>query len=111
VAPALHSLTIHNRHDAADILELPLKIRSLKELRIEHYILDFKDISGPFANIVSLYPDLEVLSLAGNHRLTSSSYRLIPRLRKLSELDLSYCQVEYVYVKQLDTHIYICEYM
>jgi len=111
VAPALHSLTIRDRKDAAHILELLLNIRGLRKLRIHQYCCLGEDITGLFANIIALYPDLDVLSLTGYHQLTSAGYHLIPRLKELSELKLSCCQVHYVRVKLLDTHIYICEYM
>ena len=52
-----------------------------------------EDSTGLLANIVALYPDLEVLSLEGCDQLTSAGYHLIPRLMKLSELNLSYCEV------------------
>ena len=112
MATALHSLTIRDRNDAAHILEMLLKnIRCLRKLRIHHDSWVSEDITGLFANIVVLYPDLEVLSLAGYHQLTSAGCHLIPRLKKLSELKLSCCQVHYVCVKLLNTHIYIFEYM
>ena len=112
MAPALHSLTIRGRNDAAHILQLLLKnIRGLRKLRIHHDSSPSDDITGLFANIVALYPDLEVLSLARYHQLASANYCLIPRLKKLSELELFYCQVHYVCFKLLETHIYICEYM
>ena len=112
MAPALHSLTIRDRNDAAHILELLLKnIRGLRKLRIHHDSWVSEDITGLFANIVGLYPDLEVLSLAGYHELTSAGYLLIPRLKKLTELKFPPCQVHYVCFKLLGTHIYICEYM
>ena len=44
-------------------------------------------------NIVDLYPDLESLSLEGCRPITPAGYRLIPRLKKLTELNISYCQV------------------
>ena len=104
MAPALHSLTICDRNDAAHILELLLKnIRGLWKLRIHQYCCLGEDITGLFANIVALYPDLEVLSLAGYHQLTSAGYHLIPRLKKLSELKLSCIEVHNVCVKLLDT--------
>jgi len=111
VAPALHSITIRDRIDAAHILELLLNIRGLRKLRVHQGFRLYEDITGLFANIVALYPDLEVLSLAGYHQLKSAGYNLIPRLKKLSELKLPLCQVYYVRFKLLDTHIYICEYM
>ena len=111
MAPALHSLIVHKREDVADIVEFLSHIHgNLRKLILEDCYLG-KDSTDLFANIVALYPDLEVVSLAGNHQLTSAGYHLIPCLKKLSEVNLSYCEVEYVYVKLLDTHIYICEYM
>ena len=58
---------------------------------------------------MALYPNLEVLSLQGCEPLTSAAYCLIPRLKKLSELDLSHCEVDYVCVKLLETHVCIRE--
>ena len=110
MAPALHSLTICDRKDAAHILEWLLNICGLRKLILQDCWLG-EDSTSLLANIVALYPDLEVLSLAGCRQLTSAGYRLIPCLKKLSELSLSAPEVEYVYVKLLDTHIYICEYM
>ena len=86
-------------------------IRGLRKLRIHNDSWLIEDITSLFANIVALYPDLEVLSLARYHHLTSADYHLIPCLKKLSELKLPRSQVHYVYFKMLDTHIYICEYM
>jgi Ran GTPase-activating protein (RanGAP) involved in mRNA processing and transport len=95
----------------ADILQLLNHIHGdLRKLILQDCWLG-KDGTGLLANIVTLYPDLEALSLQGCRRLTSDSYRLIPRLKKLSELNLSYCQVHYVYVKLLETHVCICEHM
>jgi len=111
VAPALSSLTIRDRKDVAHILQLLLDIRGLRKLGIHQYCCLDEDINGLFANIVALYPDLEVLSLAGYHRLTSAGYHLIPRLKKLSELELSRCKVHYVCVKLLETHVSIRAHM
>jgi hypothetical protein len=69
------------------------------------------DGTGLLANIVGLYPDLEVLSLESCHPLTSDGYVLIRRLKKLSELNISDCEVDYVYVKLLETHVFICEHL
>jgi len=70
-----------------------------------------EDDTGLLASIVSLYPDLEVLSLAGCRPLTSSVYRFLSSLKKLSELNLSDCQVHYVCVKLLETHVCIREHV
>jgi len=71
-----------------------------------------EDGTGLLANIVDLYyPDLEGLSLEGCRPLTYADYCLIPRLKKLSELELSNCQVCYENVKQLETHVSIREHM
>jgi len=76
---------------------------------IRKLILTFCELgeegTGLLANIVALYPDLEGLSLQGCHPLTSADYCLIPRLKKLTELNLSNCQVHYVCVKLLETRI------
>jgi hypothetical protein len=64
-----------------------------------------EDSTGLLANIVALYPDLEVLSLESCHPLTSTDYHLIPCLKKLSELTLSYSKVHYVCVNLLETHV------
>jgi hypothetical protein len=45
------------------------------------------------ANIVALYPDLDVLVLEACDPLTHAGYSLIPRLQKLSGLNLSHCKV------------------
>ena len=112
MAPALHSLTIRDRNDAEHILQLLLNIRGLRKLRIlKGCWLFYGNITGLFANIVALYPDLEVLSLAVHHELTSASYHLIPRLKKLSELNVGFPKVYYVCVKLLETHVCIREHM
>ena len=127
-APALHSLIVRQRKDVADILEFlnpnqgclrklirqflnPIQgcLRNLileflnpiqgglRKLILEYCSLD-DDSTGIFANIVALYPDLEVLSLEGCRQLTPAGYRLIPRLKKLSELNPFFCEVDYVCV-------------
>lgn len=110
-APALHSLIIRERDDAAHILEF--LFHSHGDLR--KLILKFcglgEDGTGLLANIVALCPDLEVLALEGCRPLTCAGYCLIPHLKKLSELNLSHCEVDYVYVKLLETHVCICEHM
>ena len=110
-APTLHSLIICGRLDVEDILEyLFHKHVDLRKLILEHCCL-VVDSTGLLANIVALYPDLEVLSLESCSQLTSASYLLIQRLKKLSELNLSNCQVYYVCVKLLETHVCIREHM
>ena len=111
MAPALHSLTIHDRNDAEHILQLLLNIHGLRKLRILEGCWLYGNITGLFANIVALYPDLEVLSLAFYHELTSASYYLIPRLKKLSELNIRLAEVYYVCVKLLETYVCIREHM
>jgi hypothetical protein len=64
-----------------------------------------EDSTGLLANIVTLYPDLEGLSLEYCHPLTSAAYRLIPCLKKLYELSLSENEVHYVCVKLLETRV------
>jgi len=98
-APALHSLTITFRKDVADILEfLNHTHGDLRELIIKFCKLG-EDSTGLLYNIVSLYPDLEVLSLWKNSRLKSDDYCLIAQLKKLSELNLAMCEVDYMYVQ------------
>ena len=73
----------------ADILEFLNQIPSdLKKLIIEDCWFG-ENGTGLLANIVDLYPDLESLSLEGCYPLTFGDYCLIPRLKKLSELNLS----------------------
>ena len=98
-APALHSLTISNREDVADILKFPNHIHGdLRNLSIDY--LWIKNVStGLLANIVALYPDLEGLSLQSTYRLNSDDYSLIAQLKKLSELNLSMYKVDYMYVQ------------
>ena len=108
-APALHSLIVCDRQDAAHILKLLIdKNVELRKLLIKRCWLG-EDSTGLLTNTVKLYPDLEVLSLESCHPPPSASYCLIPNLKKLSELKLSYCQVHYVYVKLLETHIMQCD--
>ena len=107
MAPALHSFNVHGHEDVADILEFLFhKHGELRKLIIEGCSLG-EDSTGLVANIVDLYPDLEGLSLAACQPLTCAVYSFIPRQKKLSELNFSYCQVDYVYVKTLETHVFI----
>jgi hypothetical protein len=108
VAPALHSLIVHDCKCVARILKfLSHGCAYLRELILKFCYLG-KDGTGLLENIVTLSPDLEGLSLKGCHKVTSAGCRLIARLKKLSELDLSYTKVHYVYVKVLETH---CAYV
>jgi len=55
-----------------------------------------EDSTGLLAKIVNLFPDLEVLSLEHSYPISSSGYHQISRLKKLSELYLSYSEVYYI---------------
>ena len=111
VAPALHSLIIRERKDAARIVEFLFHIHGyLRKLILDGCWLG-ENSTGLLRKILELYPDLEVLSLEGCYPLTSAGYCLIPRLKKLSELKLSFCEVHYVCVKLLDTHVCVRERM
>jgi len=102
----LHLLLIRYHKDVDEILDFVFQKRvDLKGLKLERCRLS----TGLLANIVDLYPDLEVLSLENCSQLTSTDYSLIPRLKKLSELNLSGCEVDYVYVKLLEVHVCILE--
>jgi hypothetical protein len=106
-APALRSLIVHDRKDVADILQFPFHIRGdLRELILKNCCFG-EDGDGCLSNIVALYSDLEVLSLSGCHPLTSTGYCLIARLKKLSDLNLTCCQVDYMYAKSSETHVCI----
>jgi hypothetical protein len=97
-APALYALIIREREDVGNILEFLNHIYGdLRELILDRCWFGL-DSTGLLANIVALYPDLEVLSLQKCRTLTSDDYCLIPQLNKLSELHISYCQVHYMYV-------------
>ena len=110
-APALHSLIIRQREDAADILEFLFPIRvDLRKLILEYCYLG-KDSTGLLANVKALYRDLEGLSLEGCYPLTSAGYGHIAHLKKLSELNLSNSQVDYIYIKPVETHVCIFEHM
>jgi len=96
-APALHSLIVDDREDVADILEfLNHKHGDLRKLSIEYFEIE-EFSTGLLANIVALYPDLEGLSLRGPYGLKSDDYCLIAQLKKLSELNLSLREVDYMY--------------
>ena len=110
-APALHSLIIRVRNDAADILEFLFHIRGYVRGLILEYCNLGKDSTCLLAYIVALYPFLEILSLRGCYPLSSAAYCLIPRLKKLSELDLANCKVNYIYVNLSYTHVCICEHI
>ena len=112
MAPALHSLIVRKRMDAADILGFLFHNHcKLRKLRLEHCWLG-KDGSGLLATFVDLYPDLVGLSLSYCRPLRPDSYDHIQRLKKLSELKLSpNCQVNYMYVNLLQSHVCICEHI
>jgi hypothetical protein len=99
VAPALHSLSISDREDVERIVGIlfdsHVDIRKLVMVRCKLG----EDSTGILTKIVAWYPDLEALSLVNCRPFQSAAYCLIPRLKKLSELDLLDCEVHYVYVK------------
>jgi hypothetical protein len=93
MAPALSSLIAHERPDTAHILKcLFSKQVDLRILILEYCYLGTNG-DDFLRNIVALYPDLEVLSLAVSHPITSGGYCRITRLTKLSELKLSDCEI------------------
>jgi hypothetical protein len=107
----MHSLVIRQRQDAANILECLFSIRvNLRKLIVE-YCYHCTESTGLLANVVAFYPDLQVLSLEGSYPLTFAGYSLIPGLKKLSELNLTFSPVEYIYIKPLETHVCIHEHM
>ena len=109
MAPALHSLTTYNEDIVADILEfLVHKHIDLRKLIIKNCWLGER-IPGILANFVDLYQDLEGLSLEGCTSFVSGVFCPIARLKKLSELNLSFCEVQYMCLKLLETHVCICE--
>jgi Ran GTPase-activating protein (RanGAP) involved in mRNA processing and transport len=98
VAPALHSLVIHDHVTSDDILQFLIhKHVDLRKLILKNCWLG-EDDTGLLANIVDLYADLEGLSLKACFPLTSAEYGLLPRLKKLTELNLSHSEVHYVCV-------------
>ena len=98
VAPALHSLIISYRKDAADILAfLFQKCTYLRKLILKSCCLG-EESTGLLSKIVELYPDLEVLSLERCYPITSDGYSHIRCLNKLSELNLSCPKVHNVYL-------------
>ena len=95
----------------ADILEFLNSIQGgLRKLILKYCSLG-DDSTGLLANIVALYPDLEVLSLEHCYQITSAGYCLIPRLKKLSVLNLMNYKVDYVCVKLLETYVSIREHI
>jgi hypothetical protein len=83
--------------DVAVILGFLFHVRGLKNLILKYCHLG-EDGIGHLANIVSLYPDLEALSLEGCSGLTSTGFGSIQHLKKLSELNIAGCQVDYMYM-------------
>jgi len=111
VAPALDALIIRARADVTLILEFLFRnCGYLRKLILKFCYLG-EDITTFLTNIVAVYPDLEVLSLQNCYPLSSAGYHLIPCLKKLSELNLSHCQVHCIYVKLLEMHVCIREHM
>ena len=110
-APSLHSLIVRYSEDVTDILKFLTHTQGdLKKLIFKYCSLG-EDSTDLFANIVDLYPNLEVLSLEDCAPLSTAVYRLIPHLKELSELKLSNIKVNCMYVKHLETHVCIREHM
>jgi hypothetical protein len=110
VAPALHSL-VGDHHTAEKILKFEFhKNIDLRKLILKNCWFGELGIDL-LAHFVDLYPDMEGLSLENCYPFTFESQRHISRLKKLSELNLSYCEVDYVCVKLLETHVCICEHV
>jgi hypothetical protein len=111
VAPALHSLIIRKRQDASHIMEILFdRLVDLRKLTLKNCDLN-EFCTSILTEIVALYPELEALALVGCCPLRSYEYSVIPYLKKLSELELSFNLVNYDYVKPLQTDVCICEYM
>jgi hypothetical protein len=110
-APALHSLIIRDcNSDIDDILDLLFDTRvDLRRLIFNCWWLGER--SNLFADIVDLYPDLEGLSLEGCNSRSPDEYRHITRLKKLSELYLFDCQVDYMCFKLIETLVCLRELM
>ena len=90
---------IRERLDVAGYLQFLFpKHGDLWNLIMEHCLLG-EHSTSLLANIVHLYPGLETLPLAGCEPLTSAYYLLIPRLMDLSELNLSYYNIFFIYGK------------
>jgi hypothetical protein len=107
--PSLHSLIVRRREDVADILKFFNHIHGdLRKLILEICCLG-DDGTLFLENIVDLYPALEVLTLQSCYPLTNAGYSLIPRLTKLSELNLLDCWVNYVCVELLESHVCMYE--
>jgi hypothetical protein len=112
VAPELDSFVVSLRKDYVDILETlcgsHVKIRKL----IVRKGVGDVELGQIFIDLVDSYPELESLSLTNVDLFPFCVCSVIPRLKKLSELELSCCSVCFVYVKQFETnHVCICEHM
>jgi hypothetical protein len=111
VAPALRSFIVFRKRNATDILELLRHSKvDLRKLSLEGCYLDEMG-SAILAKILDLYQNLEVLSLRRCNPLTSFDYCRITHLKKLSELNILECQVDYVCVKLLEMLVCIREHM
>jgi hypothetical protein len=113
VAPALHSFNLYDRsgNDALHIAEVLVHSHvDLTKLVLKG--CEFaKRGTAIFHSLVAKYPDLESLTLENFHPIRPAHYRLIARLKRLSELKLASSEVLCVYVKLLQTHVCICEHM
>ena len=110
-ALALHSLAIRKRDDAVNVLAFLVgKHGYLRKLILDSCYLG-ADGTALLANIAELSSCLEFLSLKCCFPLSSGAYNLITSLKKLSELNLSECEVYYVCLKPVETHGCICVHM
>jgi hypothetical protein len=109
-APALHSLNICFREDAACLL-LILFNRHINIRRLR--LVGYWDNPDFLIKSVALFPQLESLTLeAIDPEFPDTAYSAIPHLKKLSELTLYYCSVRCVYVYLLETHrVCKCEHV
>jgi hypothetical protein len=105
------TLIIRKREDATRILGIVFDSHvDLRKLIVEKCNLG-EDSTGILTNIMTLYPELEAVSLEDCSPITPAGYCLIAQLKKLSELNLLYCQVDCVYVKLLETNVCMHEHM
>jgi Ran GTPase-activating protein (RanGAP) involved in mRNA processing and transport len=96
-------------------VERVLEILVDSHVDLKKLILKYCDIGDEFTGILSkvvaLNPELETLSLVDCHVWPNAASSLVPRLKKLSELNLSHLEVYYVHIKPLQPHVSIFEQM
>jgi hypothetical protein len=94
VAPALHSFTIPRGCGTAQILGTLFDCHvDLRKLILKGRRVPEDDCADVLTKIVALYPELEALTLDSCFSLRFVPNSLIPSLKKLSELNLTNCQV------------------